>query len=221
MKITALTAQQKLPNRVNVMVDGVYRFSLDVYQVSDLGIRVGKDYTEKELVELEEESTFGKLYARALEYTMIRPHSAKEVRDYLWRKTRDTKVRSRTTGELREKKGVSQAVADRVFERLIQKGYIDDEKFARYWVENRNLRKGTSFRKLENELRTKGVFQELIQKNLQNSTRDQKSELLKMYEKKKNKYDDEKKLIAYLLRQGFPYDDVRDILKSSNLDQMS
>jgi regulatory protein len=43
-----------------------------------------------------------------------------------------------------------------VFERLVEKGYVDDEKFARFWVENRNQTKGASRRKLEAELRAKG-----------------------------------------------------------------
>lgn len=38
MQITAITAQQKDKNRVNVMVDGKYRFSLDVFQYADLGL---------------------------------------------------------------------------------------------------------------------------------------------------------------------------------------
>lgn len=217
-EVTAISAQQKTPNRVNVIVDGKYRFSLDIYQVADLGIRVGKEYSEKELVELEDESVFGKLYARALEYTMVRPHSAKEIRDYLWRKTRDTKVRNRTTGEWKERKGVSQKIADRVYDRLHEKGYIDDQKFARYWVENRHQRKGTSFRKLEAELSEKGVSREIIQENIQNSTRDEKSELLKMIEKKRNKYDDEQKLVTYLARQGFNYNDIKEALSGFDSD---
>ena len=103
MKITAITSQQKDKNRVNVMVDGVYRFSLDIFQYADLGIRVGKEYTDEELNDLETESQFGKLYARALEYCLMRPHSSKEVRDYLYRKTRTTKVRNRKTGEIRDR----------------------------------------------------------------------------------------------------------------------
>src|SRR5258708_5647739 len=108
MKITAITSQQKDLNRINVMVDGKYRFSLDIFQLSDLGIKVGKEYSEAQLMELETESQFGKLYARTLEYCLIRPHSAREVKDYLYRKTRDTKVRSRRTGELKNRPGVSQ-----------------------------------------------------------------------------------------------------------------
>jgi hypothetical protein len=43
MIITGITAQQKDKNRLNVMVDGKYRFSLDIFQYADLGIKVGKD----------------------------------------------------------------------------------------------------------------------------------------------------------------------------------
>lgn len=214
-KITKLSAQQANDQRVNVFVDGVYTLSLDLYQVAEFGIRVGKEYTEQELKELEEESVFGKLYARALEYTMIRPHSEREVRDYLWRKTRDTKVRSKKTGELLTRKGVSEEIANRVLGRLIEKGYVDDEKFARFWVENRNQRKGISHRKLEAELRGKGVSGDIIQEAMQKYPRDEKSELLKIIEKKSKKYDDENKLIAYLARQGFSYDDIKDALSHS------
>lgn len=216
-KITSLSAQQRSEQRVNVFVDGVYRFSVDIFQISDLGIRVGKEYTEQELVALEEESVFGKLYGRTLEYTMIRPHSSKEVRDYLWRKTRDTKVRDKKTGELKTRKGVSQAVADRVLDRLTEKGYVDDEKFTKYWVENRSQRKGISLRKLEAELFSKGVSPDLIHETIQNGTRDDKSEIRKIIEKKASKYD-EQKLITYLARQGFSYSDIQAALSDTDDD---
>lgn len=216
MKITALTAQQSQQNRVNVMVDDVYRFSLDVFQVADLGIRVGKEYSEEELVALEEESLFGKLYGRALEYTMMRPHSAREVRDYLWRKTRTTKVKNRKTGELKDRPGVPQIVADRVFERLQEKGYIDDKKFARYWAENRNQIKGTSKRKLEAELRGKGVDRAIIDAALENTERSDEDELAKIIAKKRTRYPDEQKFMQYLARQGFSYDDIKTALSAEN-----
>lgn len=215
MKITSISSQTQNPNRVNVSVEGKYRFSLDMFQVADLGIRVGKDYSEEELKELEEESAFGKLYARALEYTIIRPHSAKEIRDYLWRKTRDTRYRSKKTGEILTREGVSQEIADKVYDRLVEKRYVDDEKFTNWWVENRNIQKGTSMRKMQNELRAKGVSTEIINQTIQNSTRDEKREIRKIIKKKAAKYDDERKLIAYLARQGFSYDDIQSALQKS------
>ena len=207
MKVTAVTAQQKDPNRVNVMVDGTYRFSLDIFQYADLGIKIGKEYTEEELFALETESQFGKVYARALEYCLMRPHSSKEVRDYLYRKTRDTRTKA---GGI--KKGVSPVVTQRAYERLVEKGYIDDVKFARYWIENRNLTKGASKRKLQAELRAKGVNGDVVERLLAGTDRSDASELQKIIAKKRTRYPDEQKFMQYLARQGFGYDDIKRAL---------
>lgn len=196
------------------MVDGKYRFSLDIFQVADLGIKVGNEYDEKELAALETESQFGKLYTRALEYTMLRPHSSREVRDYLYRKTRTTKVKNRRTGELSERPGVSQELTQRVYDRLNEKGYIDDEKFTKFWVENRNLKKGASRRKLQAELSAKGIDRIIVEKYLNESERSDQDELQKIIAKKRARYDDEQKFMQYLARQGFSYDDIKDALSS-------
>lgn len=209
MNITAISIQAKDKNRVNVSVDGKYRFSLDVFQLSDLGIKIGRDYTEEELLELETESQFGKLYARTLEYCLMRPHSAKEVRDYLYKKTRDTRTKNGAV-----KKGISNQITSRVFERLKEKGYIDDEKFTQYWIENRSVAKGVSKRKLIAELRSKGVDLQIIDQSFENSDRSDTDELKKVLAKKRSKYTDDQKLMAYLARQGFSYDDIKNALES-------
>ncbi len=211
MKITAISVQVRDKSRVNVSVDGKYRFSLDVFQMSDLGIRVGKEYTEGELHNLETESQFGKVYARALEYCLMRPHSAREMRDYLYRKTRSSRTK---TGDIKE--GVSPEVTTRVFDRLVEKGYINDQNFARYWVENRSLKKGASQRKLTSELRAKGVEQSIIHELLSNSERNDRDELAKVIEKKRSKYPDNQKLMAYLSRLGFSYDDIKQSLEATD-----
>lgn len=211
MIITGVSAQQKDKNRINIMVDGKYRFSLDIFQYADLGIKVGRDYTEEELIELETESQFGKVYMRTLEYCLMRPHSAKEVRDYLYRKTRETMTKTRT-GELKKRPGVPAAITQRVFDRLVEKRYIDDEKFARYWVENRNLRKGSSKRKLQSELAAKGVSSGVIEMVLAESERTDDDEIMKIIAKKRSRYPDDQKLMQYLARQGFSYDDIKQAL---------
>ena len=72
MKITDISLQARDKNRVNVSVDGKYRFSLDIFQVGELGLKVGHEYTDEELTALEDESQFGKLYVRAMEYCLTR-----------------------------------------------------------------------------------------------------------------------------------------------------
>lgn len=208
MKITDLSAQMRNPDRVNVSVDGKYKFSLDIAQVTELGVKVGRELDEAELAELETESQFGKLYARALEYSLMRPHSMREVRDYLWRKTRDRRGK-----DGRILRGYSPALADRVLQKLQHKTYVDDEKFARWWVENRNQTKGTSLRKLAAELRAKGVTAEVIDAVLGGSDRTDAEELQKIIAKKRAKYTDDQKLMQYLARQGFDYDTIKQALR--------
>lgn len=206
--VTAITVQARNPDRVNVLVDGAYRFSLDVLQVGDLGVKIGTDYSEQQLQAFERESEYGKLYARALEYCLSRPHSHAEVRDYLRRKTRPARGKD---GQLRP--GASQQNADRVLERLVERGYIDDAAFARYWVENRRQAKGASRRRLEMELRQKGVASQLIADALGATERSDVDELQKVIAKRRTRYADEQKLVAYLARQGFAYDDIKAALR--------
>jgi len=218
VKVTAIAAQLRNPDRVNVSIDGAYRLSLDINQVVELGIKIGRELDEDELAHLEQESQFGKLYMRALEYTLLRPHSAKEVRDYLYRKTLATKYKNRKN-EIKERVGASASVTNRVFDRLCEKGYIDDEKFTRFWVENRNQTKGTSRRKLTAELRAKGVESSIIEAALAQSERSEDDELHKVIAKKRRRYPDNDALIAYLARQGFRYGDIVSALAELTEDE--
>lgn len=207
MKITDISLQARDNNRVNVSVDGVYSFSLDIAQVTDLNLKVGRELSDGELEELQEESQFGKLYMRALEYCLRRPHSVKEVRDYLWRKTQPTLRKSRTG--MNNPVVYSERVASRVLRKLQQKAYVDDDEFARWWVENRQLSKGVSRRKLTAELRSKGVHADIIAQTLEKTDRTDDQELRKVIAKKHRRYaGDRQKFVQYLVRQGFSYDDV-------------
>jgi regulatory protein len=217
MLITDISLQTKNPDRVNISIDGKYALSLSLYQVADLKLKIGSEITADSLAEIETESQFGKLYSRALEYSLMRPHSVKEVRDYLWRKTRTTKYKSRD-GHIKERPGVDQSIADRVLERLASKNYVDDVRFAKHWIENRNQTKGSSMRKLVAELRAKGVSSETIDEAIAGSDRNDDEELSKIINKKKHKYDDEQKLIAYLARQGFSFDAIKKALSANEQD---
>jgi regulatory protein len=207
MKITSITTQKRDNNRVNVSIDGKYRFSLDTYQLIELGIKIGSEYAEDELVALEQESQFGKVYGRALEYCLMRPHSAREVQQYLYKKTRPKRDK---TGEV--KPGIAPEITARVFERLIEKGYVDDNKFAHFWVENRFVNKGVSKRKLRSELITKGISSTIISQILSETVRNDRDEIQKIVSKKRLLYPDDKKLTAYLARQGFNYEEIKQAI---------
>lgn len=215
-RVTDIKEAVKDHNRVNVFVDQKFFCSLDISQVVDLGIKIGKNLSDEELIELKRASDFGKLYGRALEYVFSRPRSIKEIRDYLKRKTlsRKIRVKNRKTGEYQTKvkEGFDASLVPLVLDRLEQRGYLDDEKFAAFWIENHNARKGSSIKKLRQELQQKGVSSQIIDQALADGDRDDISELRKIIAKKAGRYPDQQKFIQYLLRQGFNYSDVLDEL---------
>ena len=69
-------------DRLNVYIDRKFFCSLALSQVVDLKLKIGKQLNDEDLKSLRRASEFGKLYQRALEYALLRPHSQKEMRDY-------------------------------------------------------------------------------------------------------------------------------------------
>ena len=229
-KITNIKQAVKNENRVNVYVDGKYSFSLDIAQLVDFKIKVGQEISESDLKEFKQASEFGKLYQRTLEWVLTRPHSIRETKDYLYRKIRNSSSGalraarpSLTTSEEHSdfpNKETMSNFSDAIIERLIQKGYLDDLKFAEYYVENRFVKKGISKKRLQMELMKKGVSREIIEQVLEVSSRNDEEEIMKMIAKKRNKYDDEK-LIQYLCRQGFHFETVRNLVQTYGTDSQN
>ena len=216
LRITDIKQGVKNPNRVNVCVNGEYAFSLDVAQVVDLKIKAGREISAEELARFKEASEYGKAYQRALEWVLVRPRSVGELKDYLKRRKRIKEVKELKDDWQREREAAEMVARgedvkmkkqrlrkkydfdDLIVRRLCEKGYVEDEKFAEYYVENRFVKKG--------------VDAEIIERVLDG--RDDETEILKMIAKKRAKYDDEK-LVAYLCRQGFSYDLARDLVEKT------
>lgn len=77
--------------------------------------------------------------------------------------------RARSRSELATKlarKGVPDEVATRLLDRFEDVGLVDDEAFARSWVESRQAGKGLARRALSQELRRKGVDDEVAREVL-------------------------------------------------------
>ncbi len=225
--ITAMKPAVKNENRVNIYVNDKYEFSLDLAQVVDLKIKVGTILTPEKLDELKHASEFGKLYQRTLEWILTRPHSTKETRDYLIRKRmkREAENRQALHNRTRSKDDIkkyhlrvkelplfSEEDMEKIILRLTEKNYINDYAFTKYYLENRNVKKGISLKKLKLELAKKGIESEVIEKVLATENpRSDEEEIKKVIEKKRKKYDDEK-LIQYLVRQGFDYQLVKSLV---------
>lgn len=209
MLVTDIKLQVKNSNRVSIYLDGRYSFSLTVDQLASFNFKKGDDLSLEEVEAYKDESSYGKLKAVALDYLLLRTRSKKEFRDYLFRKTLSTY----------DKKGkkiirYTDVQAKRVYEHFLNTKYLDDEFFAKTWVENRNLKKGVSKKKLYQELRQKGIEDHVIEQALGASGRDDLGELKKVLTKKAERYkSDDNKLIRYLASLGFNYEDIKKAIE--------
>ncbi len=215
--VTDIKQGVKNPNRANIFINNKYSFSLDIAQIVDFKLKKGQSLTKEQLEEYQKASTFGKLYQRTLEWVLTRPHSIRETKDYLNRKkarnyfaknvssSSDHKPgRAPSSVSEEEPYGFGEYETNDIISRLIEKGYLDDQKFAEYYVENRFVKKGISKKRLQLELMKKGIDKQIIDQVLENTARNDEDEIKKIIAKKRTRYDDDK-LIQYLVRQGFDY----------------
>jgi len=196
-QITNIKQQVKNKDRVSVYVDGKYSFSLSTWQLSSAGLKLNGEITSEEIEKFHEESDFGKMHDRALMWLMLRPRSSWEVQDYLRRKIEEEEVQ------------------EKLFTAFKGKKYFDDEDFAERWVANRRLLKPVSKLKLRQELLKKRVPKEIIDQTLEADETDETKILVELIEKKRriSRYQDDRKLMEYLARQGFRYGDIKDALE--------
>ena len=202
MNITAIKQQVKQHNRYSIYVDGSYAFSLGDTALLDSRITVGQELDDEQLQTYKQLSSDDKVYGNAMRYVAMRTRSIGEMRDYFTRKK------------------VDGPLAEMIFNKLISLGLLDDEAFARAWVQNRRLLKPTSRRKLQQELQLKHVSSEIIDTILAEDRQetDEQDVLVALIARKRARYADDQKLMQYLSRQGYAYQDVKAALEKSRQD---
>ncbi|HEU4914355.1 MAG TPA: RecX family transcriptional regulator [Candidatus Saccharimonadales bacterium] len=200
MRITNIKQQIRRADRYSIFIDGKYSFSLGEAALLSEGLASGQELDESRLCRLKEASGADKAYGNALRYVAMRPRSVWEVRTYL------------------QRKDVDEPVAEGIIKRLEAVGLLDDNEFARSWTASRRLLKSISKRKLRMELQQKRVPEAIIGSVLQEDKTDERQTLRGLIAKKRGRYPDQAKLMQYLARQGFGYDDIKSAMQESAED---
>jgi len=200
VRVTAIKQQAKRTNRYSVFVDGKYAFSLSEAALLESKLHAGKELTKRQIGEYERISKDDKLHNQTLRYVALRPRSKWELETYL------------------EKKKAPPALIKSILNKLSKAGFIDDEQFARAFVNDRRLLKPTSRRRLVAELRKKRIASGIIEKVVGSDAADELAALRATIERKRRqtKYQDDKKLMQYLARQGFSYGDIKQALATED-----
>ncbi len=145
-RITALASQKHSGDRVNVYLDDVFAFGLAASLAVDL--RVGMTLTADQITALKSADEVERAREKALNYLSFRPRSEAELHTYLTHS------------------GFTEATIAEVLHRLQEVGLVDDEAFARYWVDNRVRYRPRGRRMLIQELRQKDIASSVIETTL-------------------------------------------------------
>lgn len=199
MIVSAIKQQVKNPNRVNVFIDGKYTFSLSLDELLAERLKKDQQIDEARLKVLKKLSADGKLRTRTLEWLLNRPHSTRELRDYLYRKKADP------------------ALTEKLVKEFAARKYLNDEAYGHWLVELRK-RAGKSNRAIRAELFKKGLSRQIADEVLATKTNGEEERLKKLIAKKQRlpRYrSDPQKLAKYLVNQGFDW----SLVKQNLIDQ--
>jgi regulatory protein len=198
MKITKITQQVKRANRYSVYVDETYSFSLSETALLDSGISSGRELTDSELLAFKQLSQDDKIYGQALRYIAMRSHTTWEVQSYM------------------ERKGSPPGLIEETVFKLTDLGLLDDLKYAKSFASDRRLLRSSSKRKITADLRAKRVSDSIIREAIGSDPDEERQALAAMIVRKRrqSKYQDDQKLMQYLARQGYGYDDIKRALRS-------
>jgi regulatory protein len=197
--ITALRFQKRNKERVSVYLDGAYAFGLDGVEAARL--HKGQVLSDEEIAVLKAQDERNRAFNQALRFLSYRPRSRLEVERYLRDKT------------------IATPVIDDVIVRLERAQYLDDEAFARFWVENREQFRPRSQRALRYELHQKGISDAIISDVL--GDLDDEAAAWHAVEGRLRRWaglpadEFRRKVAGYLGRRGFNYDIVSVILKKA------
>ncbi|PWH20565.1 MAG: RecX family transcriptional regulator [Ardenticatenia bacterium] len=196
--VTALEFQKGNKERVNVYLDGTFAFGLPA-TIAATHLRRGQMLSDAEIAALRALDEQERAYEQAVRFLRYRPRSRTEVERYLRRKR------------------FAEETITRVMTRLQDAGYLDDEAFARFWVENRQHFRPRSRRALGIELRQKGVEQDIVQEVV--DEQDDEEAAWQAVEAQLSRWGSlsreqlQRRLGDFLARRGFDYATIRAVYR--------
>lgn len=198
MELTA--AEPRRRGLIQLFLDGEAAVKLDTQVFLQSGLKPGDQVSDQELFELIQASDARRAQEKALYLLEYRNYSKRELTEKIAR-----------TAASRE---AAQAAAGRMEEL----GLIDDRRFGEDYARELFSRKGYGARRAAQELRRKGLDQELVQELVEKYGSPEQSEknIRRVLEKKYPGWREDEKVrrraFAALQRLGYSYQEVREAM---------
>lgn len=189
-----ITHQQGRGKKIHILIDGEYQITTDVDFWAENFIKDSTDITDDEWQELVDKINYKKAINKCYDLLSRRDHSVNELRSKLIR-TADEKS------------------ADKAIEKMLELGYLDDEKYARQLLNHLVNTKKMSKSFIKQEMFKRRIDADIIAQCLEEIEIDNVSSIVDLiltkYQNKLSKDDGKEKVIAALMRKGFSYSDIK------------
>lgn len=196
--ITKVEVQKRNPERVSVFIDEVFAFGAYVDDAYEYNIKKGVVLDDAAYEELINKLQFRKAKYTALEYINTGNKTEHQVRQKLKDKEYD------------------ETVIERILEFLKSYHFIDDEDFKKRYMEYQTSVKRKSIKQTQYELYKKGVENNNFGDTLEDMSSVEQQNIAYYLEKygynPDLEYSQKQKIIARLLRRGFNYDNIRNVI---------
>ncbi len=195
--ITSVTVCAKNKSRSNIYLDGEFYCSMDNLLVLKYGLKPEMQISPEALSEIQEENEFATAFDKALTYVSNSKKSKKQVVDYLIRK------------------GYLYSLAIKVVKKLEEYAFVDDEDYARSFVQESAKDNGKLLIKMK--LRAKGIDKGTAENaidEIEDETPAAKTLAQKYMRSKEITKENLAKCYRYLLSKGFSFDAAREAIKS-------
>ena len=195
-KITKVEIQKNNKKRSNLYIDNNYYCSLDNDTVSKFSIKEGKELTEEFIESLQLENEKQVALNKSVDYLGKGLKTEKQMREYL------------------KGKGYLKVVIDYVIETLARYKYINDEYYAKIFIEVYKKSKGKIY--IKNKLKQKGISEEVIEAQLIEIGDQQEEAYNEIKKHLRNKEPEPiviNKGLRHLLQKGFTYSDAESAVR--------
>ena len=202
-----LTAKAGKGEKIHLSLDGEYIATVNADYWFTCGIKSGSEVSPEQLEELLAESARRKMMNKALDLLSMRDYSRRELSDKLVTKAWEKKEqKDMDLGSLKQQ-------ASDICDRIEELGLLNEERFARSYVDELLRRKHLSKSGLKTALIQKGVQRDIIETVLEEVEVDpveQVRELLATKFKNRDLSDEKQKTrtVNALLRLGYRYGEI-------------
>lgn len=181
--------------KIHLFIDDEYMLTTDIDFWASHFYKDGSEITEEQWQELVDSVNYKKAIDKCYNLLSRRDHSVYELKTKLLRT-------------------VDEKNAELALERMLELGYLDDEKYARrvvdYLLNKRNM--SSSF--IKQELYKRGIDADIISSAMQEAHIDNVPSVIELiqgkYNNKLSAENGREKVVAALMRKGFSYSDIKE-----------